>query len=192
MEGLPDFDDERLLGGRDPFAAILEAIAATRADDAAMARSRARWLVQQATEEGTFAGVLVDLAERREPVLLTTTAGRRHRGRVHALGADFVALTTGSGSTVLVALRAVAAVRTMPGVGPVAGNRTAELDQRLSGVLAELAAERAEVVVGAGATEVRGELRAVGKDVATLRVDGAPTMAAYVPLSVASDVTVAR
>src|SRR5690349_1871223 len=132
-----DRDPGRLFPGADPFAAILEGIAATRVDDAAMARSRMRWLVRQAAEDGTFTGVLVDLAERGEPVVVTTTAGRRHRGTVRAMGADFVALALSSGAIVLVALDAIAAVRTRPGVASVAGDRSVRLERRLADVLAE-------------------------------------------------------
>lgn len=179
-----------VLRGRDPFAAILHGIAATRVDDAATARSKARWLARQAEEEGTLAGVLVDLGERGEPVVVTTLAGRRFAGVVRALGVDFVALGARSGATVLVALPALASVRTRPGAAAVAGDRAVRVERRFAEVLAELAADRPAVVVGAGATEVRGELRAVGKDVATLRVDGTPATAAYLPLPVASDVVV--
>jgi hypothetical protein len=194
MPQQPHFDRDpgRVFRRVDPFATILEGIAATRVDDAALSRSRTRWLVRQAEEEGTLAGVLIDLAERGEPVVVTTTAGRRHRGTVRAMGADFVALALSSGTTVLVALDAVAAVRTRPGVTSVAGDRSVRLERNLAEVLTELAAERTGVVIGAAGAEVRGELRAVGRDIATLRVDGPPAIAAYVQLAAASDVLVSR
>jgi hypothetical protein len=182
MEPLPD--------GPDPFTDLLHAVAAERVRDAATARARTHWLVRQAEEEGTLAGVLADLAEHAEPVVCTTRAGRRHVGAVHALGADFVALRSGAGGTVLVALDAVAQVRTQPGTDAVAGDRAVRLERRLAEVLTEMAADRPDVVVSTGIAEVRGELRTVGRDVVTLRLDGRPAGAVYVALGAAQEVRV--
>jgi hypothetical protein len=182
MEPLPD--------GPDPFTELLHAIAEDRVRDAAAARWRTRWLVHQAEEEGTLTGVLADLAEHAEPVVCVTTAGRRHVGQLHALGADFVALRGAGGGTTFVALDALAQVRTQPGTGTVAGDRPVRLERRLSEVLADLAADRPDIVVGTGVAEVRGELRTVGLDVVTLRLDGRPTGAAYVALAAAHEVRV--
>jgi hypothetical protein len=182
MEALPD--------GPDPFAGLLHAVAEDRVRDAASARSRTRWLVRQAEEDGTLVGVLADLAEHAEPVVCVTNAGRRHVGVVQALGADFVALRGGGGGTVFVALHAVAQVRTQPGVGPVSGDRPVRVERRLDEVLADLAADRPDVVVGTGGAEVRGELRTVGRDVVTLRTDGRPGTTAYVAVAAAHEVRV--
>jgi len=173
----------------DPFAGLLHAVAADRVRDAAEARSRTHWLLRQAEEEGTLAGVLADLADRAEVVVCTTRTGRRHVGAVHALGADFVALRCGRG-TVLVTLDAVAQVRTQPGAAAVAGDRVVRVDRRFADVLAELVADRPDVVIGAGAAEARGELRAVGQDVVTLRVDSRPPVVAYVALAATDEVRI--
>jgi hypothetical protein len=173
----------------DPFVALLRAVADDRVRDAAGARSRTHWLARQAEEEGTVAGVLADLAERSEPVVCTTRAGRRHAGTVHALGADFVALRTPGRGSVLVTLGAVAHVRTQPGTGAVAGDRAVRLERRLVDVLHELVAQRSDVVVATGTAEARGELRAVGRDVLTLRVAAPPSScAAYVSLDAVDEV----
>jgi hypothetical protein len=182
MDALPD--------PTDPFAGLLRAIAADRVRDAATARARTHWLVRRAEEEGTMSGVLADLAERTEPVVCTTAAGRRHVGVLHALGADFVALRGGHGGTVLLASSALAQVQTQPGTAPVSGDRAVRLEQRLAEVLAELAGERPDVVVGTGTAELRGELRAVGQDVVTLRLTGRHGGAAYVALPCAQEVRV--
>jgi hypothetical protein len=198
MEPLPDghpFDDDRFdddpFDGADPFTELLHAIAEDRVRDAASARWRTRWLVQQAEEEGTLTGVLADLAEHAEPVVCVTTSGRRHAGRLHALGADFVALRGAGGGTVFVALDSLAQVRTQPGTDAVAGDRPVRLERRLVEVLADLAADRPDVVVGTGVAEVRGELRTVGHDVVMLRLDSRPSGAAYVALAATEEVRVA-
>lgn len=174
----------------DPFAGLLHAVAADRVRDAAEARSRTHWLLRQAEEDGTLVGVLADLAERAEVVVCTTRTGRRHVGVVHALGADFVALRGASGSTVLLTLDAVAQVRMQPGAAAVAGDRAMRLEQRFVEVLGELVADRPDVVIGTGTAEARGELRAVGQDVVTLRVDGRPPVVAYVALAAADEVRI--
>jgi hypothetical protein len=173
----------------DPYTELLRSVAADRVDDAADARRRTHWLLRQSEEEGSFAGVLADLAERADAVVCTTRHGRRHVGRLHALGADFVAVRNGGG-LVLVALDALAQVRTHPGTAPVTGDRAVRLERRMVEVLAELCSERPDVVVGTGEAEVRGELRAVGRDVVTLRMSGRPATAAYVALAATDEVRV--
>src|SRR6266508_5927713 len=96
-----------------------------RVDEASAARARERWLLQQAEEEATTAGVLCDLAERAVPVVIETTVGRRHRATVGAVARDFVVLQGPGGPgvggvglggrEVLLAIGAVAAIRPEPG-----------------------------------------------------------------------------
>src|SRR5688572_4753739 len=174
----------------DPFVGLLRAVAADRVRDAATARARTNWLVRQSEEGGTLAGMLADLAERDETVVCTTRSGRRHVGRVQALGADLVALRCSTGTTVLVTLGAVAQLRTRPGAAPVNGERAVRDDRRLSEVLTDLSADRPDVIMASGSVELRGELRAVGRDVVTLRIDGRPATAAYVALASADEVRV--
>jgi hypothetical protein len=164
-----------------------------RVDDAARQRSRERWLRQAAEEGATLAGVLADLGERGTPVAVRTSRGRQHRGRVRTLGVDFVALTTVAVGDVLVALPAVASVRTRPGDAPATGDRgdrAAGRDLRLADVLAGLAAdrERALVVSLDGGDAVAGELRAMGRDVLVVRVEGEAPSVAYLPLSAVGEV----
>jgi hypothetical protein len=182
MEPLPDAPD--------PFVGLLRAVAADRVRDAATARSRTHWLVRQAEEDGTLVGVLADLAERGEPVVCVTGTGRRHVGVLEALGADFVALRGAAGGTVLVALGALAQVRTQPGATAVSGDRPVRVERRLAEVLADLVGERPDVVVGTGAAEVRGALRSVGRDVGTVRVDGRPGALAYVAVGAIDEVRI--
>src|SRR4051794_39148118 len=82
-----------------------------RVADAARSRTRERWLRQQATEGARLAGVALDLAERRVPVIVRTLAGRAHRGVLAAVGVDFWVLATNAGHPCLIALAAVGGVR---------------------------------------------------------------------------------
>ncbi|MEO7429211.1 MAG: hypothetical protein ABIY48_07475, partial [Acidimicrobiales bacterium] len=75
-------------------------VAEARVDEAALRRSRERWLREAAEHEGTLAGVLADLAERCTPLTIHTRGGRRHHGAIRVIGADFVALRLWSGSDV--------------------------------------------------------------------------------------------
>jgi hypothetical protein len=166
------------------FAARLDAwLGDARVDGSADARSRERWLHAAAEADATFAGVLLDLAERRAGVAVTTTATRRHHGCVEALGADFAALRTAAGAEVLLSLRAISSVRTAPLVEPALGARPVTTELRLADVLAELAAERTRVllVMTGGGDVVSGQLRAVGDDVITVRTATDPAATAYVP-----------
>src|SRR5438552_2040866 len=91
-----------------------EWVAEARADEAAAARVRERWLVQQAGEQARFALVLADAATRAVAVRLRT-AGAAHAGRLTAVGHDFVALRTARGSTVLIATHAIGMLETAGG-----------------------------------------------------------------------------
>jgi small nuclear ribonucleoprotein (snRNP)-like protein len=176
-----------VLGG--DLAARLERWAAeARVDEAARRRSRERWLRRQAEEESTVAGVLADLLEAGRPVTVHTRQGRRHTGEVRALGADFVALGTAQGS-VLVALWAVASVRTAPGGEGVLGDREVAAPVLLAEVAGGLAADRERVlVVAADGEAVVGTLVSVGRDVAVLRTRSDPPTSCYVPLGSVSEV----
>ena len=160
-------------GGHD--AGLAAWLAEVVVDDAARARVRARWLAQQAAEEGTFAGVLTDLAERARPVVVQLANGRAHRGAVAMIGADVVGLRTAEGRDVLLRQSAITAVRTLPGEPVTVGDRHIVSDLSLAEALAALAEHRVRVLlVGADPSHaVTGELRAVGRDVVTVRLDGA-------------------
>jgi hypothetical protein len=162
-----------------------------RAREAADARVRERWLRAQAEEESSLAGVLLALAERRDTVVVTTVAGRRHRGVVAGVGVDFAALQAPAGNTTLVALAALGDVRVVGGSrrsGATTGEGTVELGVRLGEVLAQAAGQRPRISVQAGAAAVVGDLRAVGGDVVTVRADG-EAGAVYVPLASISEVS---
>ena len=166
--------------------------AGARAQEAAEARVRERWLRQAAEEQASFAGLLVDLAEDGRPVAVTTTAGRRHHGPVLAVGIDFVAVGGPEGRLTLLATGAVAEVR------PAAGSRRPRppgatgrqpLEVLLAEVLAQAVANRPRVAVVLGSVTVVGELRAVGTDVVTVRTDGEPGGLSYVTLASVSEVS---
>src|SRR3954468_4899109 len=96
----------------DPLLALLDE---ARADDAGRHRGRERSLRRQAEEDATFAGTLLDLAERRAAVTIRTTAGRAHAGLVLAVGEDFCVVRSAGGDDTFVVLTAVSAVRPLPG-----------------------------------------------------------------------------
>jgi len=175
--------------GDDLVAALTRHLAEHRADAAAAARARERWLRQAADEEALLAGVLLDLAERADVVTVHGPGGRTHRGRVRAVGEDFTALRTGAGD-VLLPYDAVAAVR--PEGQPVAGSdRARALDLTLAEALAVVAGDRPRIlVVGRDGAGRAGTLAAAGRDVLTLRLDDGATV--YVPLASVAEATLPR
>lgn len=186
---------ERLIGAADgvAFAARLDRwLADARVEDSAAGRARERWLQAAAESDATFGGVLLDLAERGTALTLGLADGRRHQGVVVVLGGDFAALRLARGGEVLVTLSAIATVRTAPGADPAVGERVTTTGLRLADVLAELAAERARVLLvpTRGADPVAGELRSVGRDVVTLRADGEPPTTAYLRLGAVAEVVI--
>lgn len=167
--------------------------AAARADEASRARSRQRWLRRQAEDEATFAGVLVDLAEREATVLMRTTSGRRHRAIVAVVGTDFVLVRAEGDRWLLLPFTAVTTVRPVEEQGrTAAGRRAPTVDLLLGEALEVMAGDRASVAVVAAADPdpTVGELEAVGDDVLTVRV-GAPSGArAYVRLEAVTEIGV--
>ena len=152
-------------------AMLADAVAA----EAARERSADRLLRQAAAEEATFAGVLVDLAERGERVAVRTAGGRVHRGVVRAVGLDFVVVQPeagdGDGPPVFVRLAAVTSVRTEDTPADVTGNRRPPLAASLAAVLGGLAPDRPHVQVGIAGegAYISGELVSAGFDVLVLR-----------------------
>lgn len=175
--------DERL----DRFAAD------ARVDAAVRVRSRERWLRHQAEEETTVAAVLADLRDQATAVEVHTRAGGLHRAVVRTVGVDHVVLADAQGrGTVVVALSALASVRTSAGVAPVLGDRTGPAaDVHLADVLVELAEGRVEVRVVTVAGDVTaGTVRSVGQDVAVVASRDTPPAVAYVPLDAISEIVV--
>jgi hypothetical protein len=160
---------------------------------AAVDRGRRRRLRDQAAEESTLAGTLRDAAEAGTAIALRTTAGRSHHGTVSGVGVDFCALRQASGRWVYVAWEAIASVRVEAGFrSGDAGTRLAAEDRSLVEVLAYLAPDRPRVTVGIGNTNepVVGDLRAVGEDIATIRLDGARRDVVFVRLGAVTEVSV--
>ena len=147
-----------------------------RAEEAAADRSEQRMLEQIASEEATFAGICLDLAERSSSVVVRTVTGRTHRGRIVTVGRDFVVVRDEGGPPLLLALAAVASVRLGPGerAGSAPSGRDAALESGLAAVLAGVAPERPRVQVLSVGDEqpVTGELRTGGRDIAAVRLDG--------------------
>jgi hypothetical protein len=177
----------------DRFLAELSRWAADeRAGEAAERRRRERWLRQQTLEDATLTGVAVDLAERSLPVAVRLTTGRTVTGRITTVATDFWVLA-GATTPSLVASAAVATIR--PGGGTVleeaTGRRDCRLTMRFGDALAGLAGERPTVQLGSlGSDVVRGELRAVGDDVVSVRVESSPPTSVYLALPSITDCTV--
>ncbi len=175
-------------------AALARLVSDSRAEEAARQRIRTRNLRAAALTDATFAGVIVDLAERGEVVSIRTAHGRTLTGRVVLTARDAIAVETGAAGTTYVRLDGVTSVRRMPGVraDPPSGGRCPPRQTSLAALLAELAQERPRVTVALQGEPslVVGELRGAGVDVLTLRLDGEPPVMAYLAVGQVSDVTV--
>jgi hypothetical protein len=161
------------------------------------ARARQRWLRQAAEEDATFAGVLVDLAERGAIVTVQVAAGGRRSGRIVALGLDHLVLGPppgGAGDERLVHLDAVVGVRPEPGGPALLGvDGRAPSGRTLVAVLAETAGDAPRVAITTATTEVvAGRLRAVGVDVVRLDLDDEARSPCYLSAAALREVVVFR
>lgn len=178
----------------DLSAALAHFVADATVDEAARSRSLERSLRQQASEDASFIGVLLDLAERGRPIVLSTGGGRRHRGVVRTVAMDFCIIRTDTGTDQLVSYRALGTIRPLPLEAETVGDRPATLDVDLTDALAYLSDDRPRVRIGLiGEPDPHiGELRTVGRDVITLRMDGDPPPTAYVQVALIAELTIAR
>ena len=144
----------------DEFLRALDALVSdAMAESAARERSQERVLRDVAAAEATFLGIALDLAEQGTSVIARAASGRTHRGRVLAVGRDFLVLRDGVKPPVFLAIAALSSLRPQPGWSEgveAAGARTAPLEVSFAALLAGLA----------------GELRSAGLDVLTIRLDG--------------------
>lgn len=158
---------------------------AERGAQAARERSQERWLRQAALEEARLTGVLLDAAEQRLSVSVTTASGRRHFGVITMVGQDCCSMLTTGGTRTHVRTAAITTVQHDRLLRPVpaATDRPAPVQTRLTDLLADLVAERPVVAfVSAGRPDaVVGRLLAVGVDVATVEIDDRRAVA-YVAL----------
>ena len=177
---------------RDELQNLRQWIADAAAREAADARARSRRLLQQAAEDATFVGTLLDLAEREADLTVVTRDDIAVVGRIAVVARDFVAMAARNGRTSFVPLGAIAAVRTQPGTreAVVAGERAAPLQAPLAAIAAELAAERVRVHVTSGKHSVVGTLRASGDDVLVVMADGAPSTPVYVAMTAITELAV--
>ncbi len=160
------------------WAALSGWAADARADEAGRARARASWLQRQAAAEATLPGLLVDLAERGVDVVIDLAAGEHTaRGRLRAVGDDFAVLSTRAGHLCLVAIPAIAAVRTVGAarLPEPSGDRQPPLTTGLADALALLAADRppVQLVLLPSGRTVTGQLVSVGVDLVTVQPAGA-------------------
>jgi hypothetical protein len=167
---------------------LLAALAGWSADErvreAARSRARRRSLGHQAAESATFAGVLLDLAERRASVTITTVGGR-HDGQLVAAATGICVVRSAAGEAALIALPAITHVTT----GPVLaiGERTPPLELDLAGALAAMAADRPTVRLElVGGERVAGVLDTVGTDLVSLHSNGEPRQTALIALDAVS------
>ena len=167
-------------------------IADAAAREAAEARARSRRLLQQATEDATFVGTLVDLAEREADLTLITRDDTSVVGRIALVARDFVAMVGRNGRTSFVPLAAIAAVRIQPGTreAVVAGERSAPSQASLAAIVVELATERVRVQITSGKHSVAGTLRSSGDDVVVVMTEGAPSTPVYVAMTAISELAV--
>ncbi|MCQ3807460.1 MAG: hypothetical protein OXB92_08465 [Acidimicrobiaceae bacterium] len=145
-------------------------LADCRVDEAVAARARQRSLEQQACQESTITGVLLDLGERGRPVTVKTAGGRCCHGRIAAVGADFVLVCDDNDDRLLIPTASIATISTSAAQRRVTGARL-----RPSVVLAEvihdLAADQARIKVTVAGECVSGLLTTAGADVIAVAVD---------------------
>lgn len=172
-----DADDARRAVAAELDSALAAWVQEASVDEAAAARARRHWLAVQAHADSSLAGVFADLGERGRPVSLGV-GDVAVRGLVVGVGSDFVVVRRDDARLVIVALAAVATVRSQESIS-VWGDRRVRVDTTLAGILVPIAADRPQATVWTAAGMIHGTLRSAGTDVVRLRVeDGSATWVA--------------
>ncbi|MHB1534014.1 MAG: hypothetical protein ACYC1D_05265 [Acidimicrobiales bacterium] len=162
----------------DVIAAFVRWATREHAAEAAGARSTERWLRQEDAEAATWTGLLVDLAERRQDVVLSVAGGdhdapARLTGTLVGTGRDFAVVEDHARVTTLVRTAAIVTLAGGPTNGPrpvAAGDREPAIPLDFAGALAALGAQRCPVLLRvAGGGNLSGDVVSVGVDVLTLQ-----------------------
>jgi len=132
--------------------------------------------------------VLVDLAERATPVTVTTTTGRALTGTIVLAATDVIVISGEHGSATYVRIDHIGSLRHGPGGRPLdtpAGGRAAPRPTTFGALLADLAPDRPRVALDVAGQSglLTGELRAAGRDVLTIRLDGDPPGTVHVAVA---------
>ena len=164
------------------------------AEEAVRRLGQEAWQRLQAEEAAHFDGLLLDLAERSEPMTLTLADGRPVAGRIEALGRDLIAVRREEGGLSLIDRGSVTSVRLPPGGPDLVGDRPTDgaafrLDLRTA--LERLLVDRPTVRVWTRptATELTGVLERGGVDV--LVVGGPDGSMVHVPLAAVVEIRLA-
>ena len=155
--------------------------ASERVARAAAERSRARSLAAQSAATATWAGVLVDLAERAADVS-AAVAGTRIQGRLVGVARDFCVIESPGGHPAVIRLDAITELSATGGSTP-GGSRPPASPLALVDVLEAAAGEASPVTLHTASGTVTGELLALGEDVVTLRDPGPSRRQVHVPLA---------
>lgn len=146
-------------------------------------REREHRLKQQAQEQASLLGTLLDLAEQQETVSIRTESGNTHCGIIQTIGRDFIAMTMRGDVNVYCTLSAIATVRPQTNAlhGPAYGDREPSLDLLFIEFLATAAEGHPWVTItSTGREQVSGRLSAVGVDVVTIQLEGDRPSVCYV------------
>jgi hypothetical protein len=178
-------------GGRGDDGDLDAWAAGARAQEAAAARARRRWLRRQAEEQAEFVSLLVELRERAVPIEVVSASGRAYRGRIRVVGRDCVLLSAASRRAVLVSAAAIVAVRPQDDAAvaltvearPTGPESMAELVRRAAG-------DRPRVTVHTvgAADPVSGDLVGCGVDVVVV-LAGEPPTPTYLRLTSVSEIS---
>jgi len=167
------------------MAALTRFVGEGAVEFAARSRSRTRWQRQLAVEDGTWLGLLCELAETQTTMLIDTTLGRRLRGTITAVGHDFVTVAPTIGGRVVVAIAAISAIQQASGhpASTGTGAPTNTVGPTLHELLTELAGDRPQLTWHlTDRTSVTGQLIGVARGFAQLRDTGTPPSTNYVPI----------
>jgi hypothetical protein len=141
-----------------------------RTEEAARSRAAVGAMKAQAAEDATVVGVLADLLEREAQVVVTTAAGRRHRGEVLIVGPDALVLRVGVREWLVTRIAAVASVRLVGG-DPVNGEGSATTTSSFGRILGAAAQPGEWIRISVGGEAFGGTVVSMSAQVGVLRLD---------------------
>jgi len=141
-------------------------------EEAAHSRRRTAAWTQHGAADAGFAGVLLDLAERRAEVTISLTNDRSHRGVALTVASTWVLMSTAAGARIIIRLRSIATIG-CTGYRASFGERCAPITLGFAPMLERSVELGDRLTLWCGQHRLSGELIGLGDELAILAIDAA-------------------
>jgi hypothetical protein len=171
----------------DDDPALRQFLESALADDAARSRAGVGALRERRAEDATLVGLLANLADHGDEVLIGTTTGHTRRGRLTTVGPGGAVVRTTTGACTAIRTASIAFVRSATGVR-IDGDGRPSTTMSWPLLVATVVEAGDDVLITIAGTAVQGRLRSLSRAIAA--IDTADRGVIYAVLEAADEVSV--